>query len=145
MAPELFNNNINNINLFKSDIWSLGITLYFTIVGDLPWFPGDEIALESQIKSCIISFPSSIDIKLIEFVRKLIILNPNERPSAEDLLKLPELQFNEKSLINSKLTSNSKKYNSQHNIIFSKKRNNKISQQLSKEDKLTLNNYFSFI
>ncbi|HEX2097547.1 MAG TPA: protein kinase, partial [Rubrobacteraceae bacterium] len=72
----------------KSDVYSLGITLYQAAVGELP-FTGTPIEVASQHVSRVPTAPRTLDARLSSEVEALILdclqKNPNLRPSAEDV------------------------------------------------------------
>jgi calcium-dependent protein kinase len=91
IAPEVLNKKYNE----KCDIWSCGVIAYITLSG-MPPFNGQsdqEIMKKVRIGKFSFSDPiwSSISDKCKDFITKLLTLNPDERVSAEDALKLPWL------------------------------------------------------
>ena len=85
-APEIFENNIT----YKSDIWSIGIILYYLITRKRLFEGKDYENLVNDIKNKEIDFNfiefrnSSFEIK--DLLIKLLKKNPNERINAEDAL-----------------------------------------------------------
>lgn len=91
MAPELFKNA--KFDLFKADVWSLGLTLYTLAIGKLPWYESTkESDIKMQITLGMVPFPKGFDGEYALFLRKMIVTNPNHRKSAEDLLKEPFME-----------------------------------------------------
>lgn len=88
ISPEMF--QCQDFCPFKSDIWALGITFFYILSGDYP-FKGssrDEIK-QNTILGDINYKKYKIDQRLIFLINKMTIKNPNARPTAEKLLKLP--------------------------------------------------------
>ena len=83
----------------KSDIFSLGMILYFLCFGQLPYHNADNLNEENedldQLREEITSWTGLEDQrnmrpdlpdKLYKFLRRLLSLNPTQRPSAEEIL-----------------------------------------------------------
>ncbi|CZT04582.1 probable interferon-induced [Rhynchosporium agropyri] len=83
----------------KSDIFSLGMILYFMCFGRLPYKSADSIQEEFEdidsLRAEISGWSGFVDERrerpelpnqLYEFLKRLLALDPNERPSASDLL-----------------------------------------------------------
>ena len=83
----------------KSDIFSLGMILYFLCFAQLPYLNADNLSEENedldQLRSEITSWSGldgekkmrpDLPEKLYHFLRRLLSLTPTNRPSAEDIL-----------------------------------------------------------
>eukprot|EP00347_Sterkiella_histriomuscorum_P012801 403367176 len=89
-APEIFKNEFSD----KSDVWSTGVVLYFLLFGKLPfdgWSFEDTI---ETIKRGIFDLDSeknkhgqSLSHEVRDLIRKMFIVDPDQRLSAEDALK----------------------------------------------------------
>jgi hypothetical protein len=83
MAPELFQvsgSNPDGIDLHKTDIWSLGVTLYFMVMGRTPWQVGNEIELAHCVQNMVIQFPDEkVDPHLKFLLRQMLERNFNKR------------------------------------------------------------------
>ena len=86
-APEMLEEKDYN---FKVDIWSLGATFYQLIILDYP-FEGktNEEKQENIKKGNKKEIPKEckIDREFIDIVNQMLSLRPDERPTAEDILK----------------------------------------------------------
>ena len=83
MAPELFQvsgTNAEAIDLHKTDIWSLGVTLYFMVMGRTPWQVGNEIELAHCVQNMTITFPDEkVDPHLKHLLREMLDRNYHTR------------------------------------------------------------------
>ncbi|GJJ78072.1 hypothetical protein EMPS_10431 [Entomortierella parvispora] len=86
MAPEVIKEG--QTYDFKADIWSLGITIYEIATGNPPFADQDPMRAVSLIpKSRPAQLEGDWSPAMKEFVALCLHEEPNERPSAEDLLK----------------------------------------------------------
>jgi serine/threonine protein kinase len=91
MAPELVR-NIDGCDLFKADIWSLGVTFYTILVGESPWprVPGRMRESSDRISAAdFLKFPDTLDVPVKTFLSRMICLVPSKRPPVDELLKDP--------------------------------------------------------
>ena len=92
IAPEVFMNNYNE----KADIWSCGIILYTMLCGHPPFCGNKENTIKSKILHSKLVFPSkefkTVSKEAIEYIKKLLSYNPEQRPSAEEALNNKWLQ-----------------------------------------------------
>ncbi|OHT16652.1 hypothetical protein TRFO_13084 [Tritrichomonas foetus] len=71
----------------KSDMWSIGVILFAMVTGQLPWTSKDQAQIIQQIKSAEYKIPSYLSENLRELISKLITVNPEDRLTAEQVLK----------------------------------------------------------
>jgi len=74
MAPELFLSN-TSIDFTKSpgiDVFALGATLYYLVVGRPPWMAKNQIDLAKQISTIELQFPVSVDPHLKHLLRFML-------------------------------------------------------------------------
>ena len=96
MSPEVILQNKYN---YKCDIWSLGITAIEMAEGEPPF---SKIKPYLVLKKIITQPPKGLKNKdkwsndFNDFIEKCLIYEPNERPSAKDLLKHPFIVKNNK-------------------------------------------------
>ena len=84
MAPEVLHDQIYNS---KVDVWSLGIMAIELIDGRPPWFPLGQRKVVELIRTVgTPPLPLNISLDFENFVRDCLKVNPDERPSATDLL-----------------------------------------------------------
>lgn len=97
MAPEL----LNYLDTHKSgytnaiDLWSTGCIVYRLITGVVPFPPGPSLMKYCEDKSLFpydALFDSGIKSKGSRFIRQLLALHPEERPSASEARAHPWIQ-----------------------------------------------------
>lgn len=89
--PELYNNNIT----FKSDIWSLGVSLYQMAQLELPFVPSDNEKIHKL--NILNKAPKPLDKnyskELNKLIMKMLTKDPIRRPTAKDCMFLiPKIQ-----------------------------------------------------
>ncbi|KAJ1961009.1 kinase that interacts with cdc31p [Dispira parvispora] len=87
MAPEIIDQNSNYGS--KVDIWSLGITVYEMLTGNPPHIEVDpkNLLTSQRNNTSKIKFKKDHPPAIRDFIQRCLIRNPDERPSADDLLK----------------------------------------------------------
>ena len=66
-------------NGITTDIWSSGIVLYSMLVGTLPFDDQELNALYEQIKVGTFYIPSTLSLQAIDFLKKILQVEPNKR------------------------------------------------------------------
>lgn len=74
----------------KSDIWSSGVILYAMVTGQLPWT--DKNHLTNQIMNCEYTVPNYLSPLLQSLIKSILVADPNQRPTTEDILNHEWLQ-----------------------------------------------------
>ena len=89
MAPEVLRGKYDQ----KCDIWSCGVICYILLCGYPPFNDRNDQIIIEKIKKGDFEFPQeewgSISSEAKDFVRKLLTMEPENRPSATDALKHP--------------------------------------------------------
>lgn len=84
-APELLVHG--DFNTLKSDIWSIGITLYSISENEFPFKSGDSRFIANEIKSGNLSIGENVSKDLREIVERCTRIRPEDRPSIDELVK----------------------------------------------------------
>eukprot|EP01130_Rhizamoeba_saxonica_P004829 TRINITY_DN1962_c0_g2_i1.p1 TRINITY_DN1962_c0_g2~~TRINITY_DN1962_c0_g2_i1.p1 ORF type:complete len:291 (-),score=52.57 TRINITY_DN1962_c0_g2_i1:76-948(-) len=80
MAPEVITNKYHNS--YFSDIWSIGVLLYFLLAGELPWGDAETVDdLIERMMSGIIKFPETISEGCKRLIKNMLNMVPEKRPS----------------------------------------------------------------
>ena len=91
MAPELFDDEIKVT--ISADIWSIGCVLVQMLTKNPPWGDITDVQLVKKIvfekKYPTYTLPDNVSEHVEDFLQLCFKYNPNERPSAGDLLKHP--------------------------------------------------------
>ena len=86
-APEVINRSYTN----KCDIWSLGVIIYISLSGMAPFYGRDNAEIIRMICAGIFRFEGQvwggISENCKDFIRSLLTVNWEERPSASEALK----------------------------------------------------------
>ena len=118
MAPEILKNEPYTT---KVDIWSIGVITYamydlfffyniYRLAGNPPFAGRNGIEVTQNVLKGTYSFPeeyfANVSDKAIDFIKTLMTVDPNKRPTADECLKHPWLQF--ESLSTMRLDSSSR-------------------------------------
>lgn len=106
MAPEVLKKNYNE----KCDIWACGLILYLMLSGELPFRGRSKEDIIVKILKAEYDFDSppwknvSRDAKA--FIRKLLVLEPQNRYSAEQALRDPWINASHRRLTDLAISEN---------------------------------------
>ena len=100
MAPEVLKGE-NDLIGYKSDIWSLGIIIYYMLFKEYPYNGKMEIQIIQEINKK--KLKSSDNQELDDLINKMLIINVNERISWENYFKHPFFNSNEDKINQSNL------------------------------------------
>lgn len=74
---------------FKADIWALGVSFFEMASGTSPWPINQPDALHKAITAGKYKIPETVPRAIAEVIRKMLVVDPESRASAESLLELP--------------------------------------------------------
>ena len=135
LSPEILENKPYDA---KSDIWSLGILLYEMMTFKMPFNANSLPMLSVKIMKGNYTPPPSLYTKeLREIVSKCLMLNPDDRPTIQEILRMPIVQNRIKNFLDEI------QYNKEFSKTIAKKykENKKIHIILTQEnDIIDLNN-----
>jgi serine/threonine protein kinase len=86
-APELV--RPGRYHTQKADIWALGIILFGMATGKFPFPNNSTMATVAAIRCGRLNYPQVIDAEIERMIRKLTALNPNQRPTIDEVLDDP--------------------------------------------------------
>lgn len=92
LSPELLQ-KVNKGHSYEVDIWAIGISAFAMLTGHPPFEGGRKQITYENIKNCQYRFPSAIQISnnAKDFIRTILRIDPDRRPTATDLLNHPFL------------------------------------------------------
>ena len=126
LSPEIFENKPYDS---KSDIWSLGVLLYEMMALKMPFYASSLPMLSVRIMRGNYTPPPSIYSKeLRDIVNKCLMIEPSNRPTIQEILKIPII----KNRIKNFLDEN--QYNKEFcNSIIQKFKENKKNQNVKSQ------------
>ena len=86
-SPEMLSGN--PYNGIATDLWSSGIVLYSMLVGTLPFDDHELHSLYEQIKIGTFYIPSTLSLEVIDFLKKILQVEPKKRINIEQIKKHP--------------------------------------------------------
>ncbi|KAI5547425.1 protein serine/threonine kinase protein [Trichomonas vaginalis G3] len=94
MAPEVY---CKKYTPMKSDIWSLGVTLYFLATQTYPFNAPDIEKLKQCISIGLFATDKVQNKNLLAVISKCLDRDPEKRPTADEILQMPYFKENGKS------------------------------------------------
>jgi len=105
MAPEVLHNTGSH-NAIKSDVWSLGIFLFYLLVGDTPYLSVETVEdLITLVDTRKFYNPYFLSQEAMTLINSMLRENPSERPSVGQVLKHVRNLRKKSSSTNSKIAS----------------------------------------
>eukprot|EP00754_Rhynchopus_humris_P025434 Rhum_TRINITY_DN14945_c6_g1::Rhum_TRINITY_DN14945_c6_g1_i1::g.130917::m.130917/K08794/CAMK1; calcium/calmodulin-dependent protein kinase I len=113
VAPEILLNEMRGYT-FAVDMWSVGVIVYVLLCGFCPFFDENTPALFRAITAGKYSFPDpywkSISDEAKDFIRRLLVVNPEQRMTPEQALQHPWISDNKSTEPISDITKNMKTF-----------------------------------
>lgn len=93
LSPELLQ-KVNKGHSYEVDIWAIGVSAFAMLTGHPPFEGGRKQITYENIKNCQYRFPSYINISnnAKDFIRTILKIDPDRRPTAMDLATHPFLK-----------------------------------------------------
>ena len=88
-APEIYEQS--SYDPMKSDIWSIGVIFYSMLAGQLPWIRNNQKEMIQLIKEAKVTYPLHFSQQAIDFLKKILVKDPDLRPTASQLYNDPYL------------------------------------------------------
>jgi calcium-dependent protein kinase len=91
IAPETIKGEYDE----KCDVWSIGVILYYILSGKFPFTGNSNFEIFEKIQKSEPVFKNlfkDVSQNAIDFIKKCLVKNPNERPSAKECLSHPWLE-----------------------------------------------------
>ena len=94
IAPEVLKFKFGHS--FEVDVWSLGICIYFMLVGKPPFAANDAKEIHKKVQNGEFKFPKDTPIseEAEDLITKLLFQNPQKRPVLEEIVIHPFFQKN---------------------------------------------------
>jgi len=84
MCPQMINKESYDN---KCDIWCIGILMYEMICGKAPFVERTYLKTFERIRTCDLKIPDYVTPAAKDLLQKILVINPNNRLSLEDMLK----------------------------------------------------------
>lgn len=116
LSPEIVQNKPYN---FKSDIWSLGILLYEMTVLKMP-FDATSLPLlyVKIIRGNYSAVPNNFSKELKSLISSLLVVDPEKRPSINEILKLPIIKSRIRNFLNENQYDDEFSHTILHKFVF---------------------------
>ncbi|KAJ3120043.1 Checkpoint kinase 2 [Nowakowskiella sp. JEL0407] len=103
-APEVLAKSKNVTYTKKVDIWAAGVILYICLSGLHPFDHKNQEITKAKIQNGILDFPDgiwgNITMRAKDLVKKMLVVNPQTRISAEGVLQHPFMMLNVEERLN---------------------------------------------
>ncbi len=128
-SPEILENNLYKE---KSDIWSLGITIYFMLFKEYPFNGNNKEILLHQIKSNNITLKNTNNYILNDLITRMLMIDVNRRISWEDYFNHPFFENkNQNNYITIEKIKEKENYNFNIQLIFNYQFHNNFVNSIS--------------
>jgi serine/threonine protein kinase len=94
-APELASHE--SYDPFAADIWALGVCLYCTLFGELPFLANTLREQQQLVATAELTFPPDANQDAVDLISKMMMKVPDERIALEDIWAHPYLARSQSS------------------------------------------------
>ncbi|KAH0516788.1 Sperm motility kinase [Microtus ochrogaster] len=89
-APELF--GVEPYDGYASDVWNLGVLLYYMVARHLPFQASSSMGLKQQILAANFSVPHHVPLDIFNVIVEIFMISPNRRPTISQILTRPMIR-----------------------------------------------------
>ncbi|XP_041501930.1 sperm motility kinase 2B-like [Microtus oregoni] len=89
-APELF--GVEPYDGYASDVWNLGVLLYYMVARHLPFQASSPMGLKQQILAANFSVPHHVPLDIFNVIVEIFMISPNRRPTISQILTRPMIR-----------------------------------------------------
>ncbi|XP_075816809.1 sperm motility kinase 2B-like [Microtus pennsylvanicus] len=89
-APELF--GVEPYDGYASDVWNLGVLLYYMVARHLPFQASSSMGLKQQILAANFSVPHHVPLDIFNVIVEIFMIGPNRRPTISQILTRPMIR-----------------------------------------------------
>ncbi|EAY16984.1 hypothetical protein TVAG_281010 [Trichomonas vaginalis G3] len=82
----------NKYDPMQSDIWALGISIYWVATKTYPFKLSDQMNFFENLKNDKFNFEKVSDLELRNVIKACLTVDPNKRPTTEDIINMPYCQ-----------------------------------------------------
>ncbi|XP_041911680.1 sperm motility kinase 3A-like [Arvicola amphibius] len=86
-APELFGGE--PYDGYASDVWNLGVLLYYMVARHVPFQASSSAGLRRQILAANFSVPPHVPLDIFNVIVEILMINPDRRPTISQILTRP--------------------------------------------------------
>ncbi|XP_038198035.1 sperm motility kinase-like [Arvicola amphibius] len=86
-APELFGGE--PYDGYASDVWNLGVLLYYMVARHMPFQASSSAGLRRQILAANFSVPPHVPLDIFNVIVEILMINPDRRPTISQILTRP--------------------------------------------------------
>ncbi|XP_041498475.1 sperm motility kinase 2B-like [Microtus oregoni] len=89
-APELL--KVKPYDGYASDVWNLGVLLYYMVARQLPFQASSYKGLKQQILAANFSVPHHVPLDIVNVIMEIFMISPKKRPTISQILRCPMIR-----------------------------------------------------